>query len=239
MAYNFLGLVNEVNRRLNEVELTSVNFASAGGFYNTAKDSVNSALRHVNHEESNWPWNHVLEEEVLTAGTIRYDYPTDAKVLNMDSFRIRRDADLNVATTKLKSLDYQEYLDKYIDYEYNSSTSKRSLPTHVVRAPSQEFLIIPAPDQDYELDYEYYRNPVSLELYDDVPSVPLEFKHIIVDGAMFYAFQFRGDTQASQIAQQKFEAGVKYMRSLYINRYDYIRSTVVNRRTLSQNNARV
>jgi hypothetical protein len=80
---------------------------------------------------------------------------------------------------------------------------------------------------------------VSLELYDDVPSVPLEFKHIIVDGAMFYAFQFRGDTQASQIAQQKFEAGVKYMRSLYINRYDYIRSTVVNRRTLSQNNARV
>jgi hypothetical protein len=239
MAYNFLGLVNEVNRRLNEVELTSVNFASAGGFYNTAKDSVNSALRHINHEESNWPWNHVLEEEVLTAGTIRYDYPTDAKVLNMDSFRIRRDADLNVATTKLKSLDYQEYLDKYIDYEYNSSTSKRSLPTHVVRAPSQEFLIIPAPDQDYELDYEYYRNPVSLELYDDVPSVPLEFKHIIVDGAMFYAFQFRGDTQASQIAQQKFEAGVKYMRSLYINRYDYIRSTVVDRRTLSQNNARV
>ena len=62
MAYNFLGLVNEVNRRLNEVELTSVNFASAGGFYNTAKDSVNSALRHINHEESNWPWNHVLEE---------------------------------------------------------------------------------------------------------------------------------------------------------------------------------
>ena len=239
MAYNFLGLVNEVNRRLNEVELTSANFASAGGFYNTAKDSVNSALRHINHEESNWPWNHVLEEEVLTAGTIRYDYPTDAKILNMDSFRIRRDADLNVATTKLKSLDYQEYLDKYIDYEYNSSTSKRSLPTHVVRAPSQEFLIIPAPDQDYELDYEYYRNPVSLELYDDVPSVPLEFKHIIVDGAMFYAFQFRGDTQASQIAQQKFEAGVKYMRSLYINRYDYIRSTVVDRRTLSQNNARV
>ncbi len=29
MAYNFLDLVNEVNRRLNEVELTSVNFASA------------------------------------------------------------------------------------------------------------------------------------------------------------------------------------------------------------------
>jgi len=231
MAYNFLGLVNEVNRRLNEVELTSSNFATASGFYNTAKDAVNASLRHINHEESNWPWNHVLEEEILTAGTTRYDYPADAKTLDMNSFRIKRDADLNVSTTKLKSLDYQEYLDKYIDYEYNSSTNVRSVPSFIVRAPSQEFLVVPSPDQDYELVYEYYRNPVALELYDDVPSVPLEFKHIIVDGAMFYAYQFRADTQASQIAQGKFETGIKYMRSLYINRYDYIRSTVITHST--------
>ena len=231
MAYNFLGLVNEVNRRLNEVELTSSNFATASGFYNTAKDAVNASLRHINHEESNWPWNHVLEEEILTAGTTRYDYPADAKTLDMNSFRIKRDADLNVSTTKLKSLDYQEYLDKYIDYEYNSSTNVRSVPSFIVRAPSQEFLVVPSPDKDYELVYEYYRNPVALELYDDVPSVPLEFKHIIVDGAMFYAYQFRSDTQASQIAQGKFETGIKYMRSLYINRYDYIRSTVISHST--------
>jgi hypothetical protein len=231
MAYNFLGLVNEVNRRLNEVELTSSNFATASGFYNTAKDAVNASLRHINHEESNWPWNHVLEEEILTAGTTRYDYPADAKTLDMNSFRIKRDADLNVSTTKLKSLDYQEYLDKYIDYEHNSSTNVRSVPSFIVRAPSQEFLVVPSPDKDYELVYEYYRNPVALELYDDVPSVPLEFKHIIVDGAMFYAYQFRADTQASQIAQGKFETGIKYMRSLYINRYDYIRSTVISHST--------
>ena len=229
MAYNFLGLVNEVNRRLNEVELSSSNFATASGFYNTAKDAVNASLRHINHEESNWPWNHVLEEEVLTAGTTRYDYPTDAKLIDMNSFRIKKDDSLSVGTTKLKSMDYQEYLDKYIDYEYNSSSDMQSLPRHVIRAPSQEFLIVPTPDQDYELVYEYYRNPVSLELYDDVPSVPLEFKHIIVDGAMFYAYQFRADTQASQIAQGKFEQGIKYMRSLYINRYDYVRSTVLTR----------
>jgi hypothetical protein len=33
MATTFLQLVNQVNRRLNEVELTSTNFASATGFY--------------------------------------------------------------------------------------------------------------------------------------------------------------------------------------------------------------
>lgn len=233
MAYNFLSLVNEVNRRLNEVELSSANFATAGGFYNTAKDAVNASLRHINHEESNWPWNHVLEEEILTAGTTRYDYPSDTKIIDMNSFRIKRDDTLGVGTVKLKSLDYQEYLDKYIDYEYNSSTNVRTVPTYIVRAPSQEFLVVPTPDKAYELIYEYYRNPVALELHDDVPSVPLEFKHIIVDGAMFYAYQFRADTQASQIAQGKFESGIKYMRSLYINRYDYIRSTVINHNTTS------
>ena len=233
MAYNFLGLVNEVNRRLNEVELTSSNFATASGFYNTAKDAVNASLRHINHEESNWPWNHILEEETLTAGVTRYDYPTDAKLIDMNSFRIKKDTTLNVSTTKLKSMDYQEYLDNYVDYEYNSGSDMQTLPRHVVRAPSQEFIILPTPDKAYELVYEYYRNPVSLELYDDVPSVPLEFKHIIVDGAMFYAYQFRADTQASQIAQGKFETGIKYMRSLYINRYDYVRSTVLTRSSSS------
>lgn len=239
MAYNFLGLVNEINRRLNEVELSSSNFATATGFYNTAKDAVNSAIRHVNHEEYKWPWNHVTEEDILTTGTLRYGYPSDAKLLDMNSFRIRRDADLNVETIKLKPMDYQEYLDKYIDYEYNTSSSKRSVPKFVVRAPSQEFLILPTPDKDYELDYEYYRNPVELELYDDVPSVPLEFKHIIVDGAMFYAYQFRGDAQASQVAQQKFQEGIKYMRSLYINSYDYIRSTVIQKNTSYFTNMKV
>ena len=229
MAYNYLGLVNEVNRRLNEVELSSSNFDTAAGFYSSAKDAVNASLLHINHEEYNWPWNHILEEETLTAGVTRYDYPTDAKLIDMNSFRIKKDDALNVSTTKLKSMDYQEYLDNYVDYEYNTGSDLQDLPRHVARSPSQEFLVVPTPDKDYEIVYEYYRNQVSLELHDDVPTVPIEFKHIIVDGAMFYAYQFRADTQASQIAQGKFESGIKYMRSLYINRYDYVRSTMITR----------
>ena len=41
MAYDYLGLVNDVNRRLNEVELTSSNFASAVGEYSMIKDDAN------------------------------------------------------------------------------------------------------------------------------------------------------------------------------------------------------
>ena len=42
MAYDYIGLVNDVNRRLNEVELTSTNFATATGEYSMIKDAVNA-----------------------------------------------------------------------------------------------------------------------------------------------------------------------------------------------------
>ena len=227
MAYNFLELVNEINRRLNEVELNTTTFPTAIGFYQTAKDAVNSSIRHINHEEFSWPWNHREEEEVLSAGIVRYSYPEDAKLINMDSFRIKKNTTLNVETKKLKSMDYQEYLDNYVDHEYNTSTNIRTVPRNIIRTPSQEFIFYPCPDKAYEVVYEYYQNPVSLSLHSDVPSVPKEFQHVIVDGAMFYAYQFRGDTQSAQISQQKFEQGIKYMRSLYINRYDYLRSSMI------------
>jgi hypothetical protein len=210
MAYNYLELVNEVNRRLNEVELTSSTFPTAKGFYQTAKDAINSSIRHINHEEYSWPWNHREEEEVLTAGIVRYSYPEDVKLINMNSFRIKKNTTLNVETRKLVIMDYQEYLDNHVDHEYNSNTTIRSTPRFIVRTPSQEFVVLPNPDKAYELVYEYYQNPVSLSLHSDVPSIPKEFQHVIVDGAMYYAYQFRGDVQGSQLARYKI-----YEKSIY------------------------
>ena len=169
------------------------------------------------------------EEETLSAGVVRYPYPEDAKLIDEKSFRLKRNDTLSIETKKLKSLDYQEYLDRYIDHEYNTSTGIRGVPNYVIRTPSQEFIFIPTPDKAYELVYEYYQNPVILEIATDVPTIPQEFRHVIVDGAMYYAFQFRGDTQNSQLSQNKFKEGIKYMRSIYINRYEYIRSTVIDR----------
>ena len=227
MAYTYLSLVNDLNRRLNEVELTSSNFASATGFYSLAKDSINASLRHINQEEFEWPWNHVEETEVLVAGETRYSVPYDSKTINMNTFRIKRDSDLNVETVKLKVLSYEEWLDKYADSEYNSSTNIRTVPTHVVRTPSRELIFYPVPDKAYEVVYEYYTLSYDLELHGDVPTLPEQYKYVIVDGAMYYAYQFRGDTQASQESLAKFTQGIKQLRSLNINRNEYLRDTRV------------
>ena len=226
MAYNYLELVNDVNRRLNEVELTSSNFATATGYYSFAKDSVNSAIRHIQQEEFEWPWNHVEETETLTAGTVRYSYPYDAKTINMNSFRIKRSDSLNIGTIKLKIMSYEEYLEKYIDNEYN--TDDKGTPTHIIRTPSREYIIYPNPDKAYELVYEYYTVATDLELHSDVPNLPEEYRYLIIDGAMFYVYQFKGDMQASSVAGQKFSQSLKNLRSLHINRTDYVRDTRVH-----------
>jgi len=238
MAYNFLGLVNDINRKLNEVELTSANFASANGFYSTAKDAINSSIRHINQSQFEWPFNHVEQEETLTPGTIRYAYPADAKTIDFDSFRIKRNSTFGNTTQKLSIMAYEDYLEEYLDDEYNTSnTSIRSLPQRVFRTPDQKFGVHPSPDKAYELVYEYYRLPVDLENATDVPALPEQFRSIIVDGAMYYAYTFRGNTQDATLHLQKFEDGIKNMRTLYINRYDYVRDTRVVRNISS--NARV
>ena len=71
MAYDYLGLVNDVALRLNETQLTSLNFDSATGFYPTIKEAINSSIRHINQAHFFWPYNHNTEEVELEAGVSR------------------------------------------------------------------------------------------------------------------------------------------------------------------------
>ena len=228
MAYDFLGLVNDVNGRLNEVPLTTANFATSTGYYTFTKEAINSAIRHINQEEFEWPWNHREEEIVLSAGYSRYPYPLDAKTINMNTFRIKRDATLGNSTVKLKNMSYEEYLDKYVDNEYNSASSNRNVPEYIVRTPSRELILVPTPDKAYELVYEYYQLGYDLVLHNDIPTLPESYRNVIVDGAMYYVYQFRSDTQMASLSQQRFADGIKYLRSQHINRTDYIRDRRVH-----------
>lgn len=229
MAYNFLGLVNDVNRRLNEVELTSANFAAAKGFYSQAKDAVNASILDINQQQFEWPFNYVEQEETLVAGTTRYAFPSDARSVDMDSFRIKKNDTLDADTVKLKVLTYEDYLSRFIDQEYNTDTALRDVPSYVFRAPGLEFGVVPAPDQAYELVYEYYTTSVELQNATDVPSIPEIYRHVIIEGAMYHAYMFRSNEQAATIAKDKFEKGIKNMRTILMNRYEYVRSGMIQR----------
>lgn len=229
MAYDFLGLVNDVNKRVNEVALTEATFASASGYYDSAKEAVNAALRQINHEQFEWPFNHITAEEYLVANVTRYSMPSDCKTVDMDSFRIKGSTTLGNTTSRLKIMSYENYLDQYVDQEYNSETSKHSLPSFVFRTPDMQYGLVPVPDKAYEIVYEYYRLPTDLVNATDVPTVPEQFRSLLVDGAMYYVYLFRGNTQDATLSMEKFTKGIEQMRTIYINRTDYVRGTEIVR----------
>jgi hypothetical protein len=228
MAYDFLGLVNDVNKKLNEVNLTSVNFADAGGFYSDVKNAVNNSIRQINTQEFNWPFNHVTKNLVLTPEVVRYNYEADAKSVSFNTFRIRGDNTLGNNTTGLFPIDYEEYLAKFSDMEYRPSNYK-SIPRNVFRTPEMKFGIFPPPDKAYTLDYEYYMLPVELDLWDDAPTIPEMFRYVIFSGAMIEGYLFRGDKEASAMAAKNFVDGIDDMRKILINRLEYARSTQIIR----------
>jgi hypothetical protein len=226
MAYNFLSLVNEVGARLNEVQLTSANFATASGFYSDMKNAVNAAIRDINHDQYNYPFNHNTIEVYLEAGIARYPLPENAKLVDYETVRILRDDTLNVQTSILKRIQYEEYINKYLDDEINTNVTGE-VPKYIAKTQSNEFVIAPKPDKEYTLELEYFMHPADLVLFDDVPTIPEQFKHVIIDGAMYHAYMFRDNQQSAQLSEQKFNDGVKSLRSLLVNNYVHVYDTRV------------
>jgi hypothetical protein len=157
----------------------------------------------------------------------------------MDSFRIKASVALSNNTSKLRIMSYEDYLDKHVDQEYATAGTNSGVPSYIVRTPDMAFAVVPAPDKAYELVYEYYRLPVDLSSATDVPNVPEQFRSVIIDGAMYYAYLFRGNTQDATLMQEKFSRGIKQMRTIYINRTDYVRTTYIDRQQSSRGYIRI
>jgi hypothetical protein len=123
MAESYLTLTNKVLARLNEVELTSVNFTSSRGIQTQTKSAINDAIRYINQREFNYPFNHATYSQTLTAGVVRYSIPSTAKSLDYDTFRIVKDSSLGSTGGRLKSVNYKEYVNSHITQEDEVETS--------------------------------------------------------------------------------------------------------------------
>ena len=225
MSYNFLSLTNEVCRRLNETELTSSNFDSATGFYSQIKDSINASVRDINQKHFNWPFNHNTDDLTLTAGELRYPLPENSKFADFSTVRLQRNTALGVGSAvHLKQLSYDEYIDRFIDQEFETDTTKGQAPEYVIRSQDGDIIFAPMPDKAYTVEYEFFMFPADLSSHDDVPTIPFRFKHTIVDGAMYHAYMFRDNLESASLALNKFDDGVKYMRTLLVNENVYARA---------------
>ena len=225
MAYDYLGLSNDVLNRMNEVELTTATFSSARGFQIQCKNAVNDAINYINSREYGWPFTHATQTQTLVSGQTRYTIPTGTQSVDYETFRISKDNTLGVAGVTLRIIDYKEYVDRYIDQE--STTGVGGVPIYVFRTPDNNYGLYPYPDKAYELKFEYFSRPTVLVNATDVPTIPEQFRQTIVDGATAYGYQYRGESQQYGINFARFEEGIKHMQSILLNRTDYVRSTYI------------
>tara|TARA_R110001592_G_scaffold234589_1_gene492162 strand:- start:103 stop:1041 length:939 start_codon:yes stop_codon:yes gene_type:complete len=126
MAESYLTLTNKVISKLNEVALTSANFTSARGIQIQCQDAINEAIRYINQTDYNYPFNHATANQTLTAGVVRYSLPSSTKVVDYNTFRLVKDSDLSSSGGKLKLLNYNDYIDKYITQEDEISSTTLS-----------------------------------------------------------------------------------------------------------------
>ena len=109
------------------------------------------------------------------------------------------------------------------------------VPRNIVRTPDNNFLLYPYPDKEYTLTFDYYTFPSDLSAHGDITTIPDRFAPVVIDGATAFVYQYRGEMQQYQLNFSRFEQGIKNMQSLLINKYDYVRSTMIVRPRSSVN----
>ena len=231
----YIQLVNDLLIEVNEVEIPETDFASCVGIWRHAKKAINNALRDIESDQHFWPFNYTEGAQTLTAYTTNYAAPDDMKIIDFDTFSLGPPAtDAGEETfTDLTHLSYEEWIKEHRDRDKmivrNSTGGSR--PRYVVSLPSGQFALSPPPDKDYVLTYDYYKSLVVLSDKNDTCSVPEQFEHVIIAGALSWFNLFLDDTaQSNYIKKNLYEPSLKKMRTILINNdfevFEYRRKTL-------------
>ena len=223
----YINLVNELLRRLNEVEISEVDFATTKNVQSLAKDAINSSIREILQDAQEWPFTLVTYQHTLSSGTNTYDFPADYSKADWETFYLTSAEGAH--PTHLPSISYESYISEKRSIDDAAGTSGYGKPTTVYKTQSTKFGVTPPPDASYIIEYSYWKFPADLILSDDVCVIPDRFRHVVLDGAMMYLMHFRSNEQSAQLHADKFKKGIKTMRRLLVDTKDYLRSTVINR----------
>ena len=225
----YVSLVNEVLRRINEVQLDIAGdgFGNVRNVQALAKDAVNSAVREILQKTQEWPFTLTTYTQTLTAGTGVYSFPTDFSKVDWDTFYIKRHSSQNNIPQRLPVISYNDYLRQSRSQDDMGATG---VPTTVYQTQEGKFGVTPTPNDAYEIEYRYWSYPADMVQYDDACIIPDRFNTVIVDGATMYTMRFRANEQSAALHQQKFEAGMDNMRRLLLDSPLYLSSTVISGR---------
>jgi len=210
----YINLVNEALRRINEVTLNSSNFTNnLTGPQAFIKDAVNDALRDIYIDEMQWPFNYAQGTQVLTVGTQFYNLPADYAHVDYKSFYITKNIpDTSVQGKQLFYIDYQFWRDQIKERDDSLVSTGYGIPDNVFRLANDKFGVTTVPDKAYSITFDYWKRFTPLVNFDDTSLVPDRYSGVIKDGVLKYAYLFREDIQQSAVQDERFKKGVSRMR---------------------------
>jgi hypothetical protein len=238
MATTYLQLTNELLREMNEVALTSSNFASAIGIQAHVKDCVNRAYLDIVLEEPQWPFLSVGDSGTTdpmygntyvetVANTRWYELkPASDSILDdygsvdWDNFYLTtvgvtgESAPYTAKNLRFTTVD--EWKDFYRARENadDAEDANGGEPKRVIRSPDgRMFGLSPIPDKIYRVWFYAYTQPTQLSAYGDTIVFPDMYKTVLLSRARYFIHQFKENIQPAALALEEYRRGLKLMKS--------------------------
>ena len=224
----YLEYVNIVLQGINEVPLTSQQFASARGLHQFAKESLNRTYFDM-IQEHKWPWMQSLDastdtlelsgERSIIPATLWTQIPVDNAYKDAIDWSSIYYRDSNEKKYVLRVIDWEQYEDSQ---EYIHEATE---PRYIIQsADGRSMGLLRLPTEDIgKLYYRIWTRPSRFEFSTDVIPMPDIHFNVLVDGAMHHLWSFRGNVEQAQLAYARFEKGLKKMKLKYGNQTTRIR----------------
>ena len=242
MATTYLDLTNEVLRELNEIPLTSANFADAIGLQKFVKDTVNKSIFDIANEEPQLPFFSagvsgstdpfygnvtvatVAGQRFYTLKAGSSSITTDYASIDWDDFYVTT---INVSgetapyvSKGLRFLTLDDWKRYYRDSENEDDANSQNYgePKFVIKSPdSRKFGLSPIPDKVYNIHFYAFVRPTALSAYDDTMVLPEQYSNIVTARMRYYVWQFKESPQQAAFALDDYKKGLKYMKSNLMN----------------------
>jgi len=242
MATTYLDITNEVLRELNEIPLTSANFANAVGLQQFVKDSVNKAIFDIANAEPQLPFFAVGESGetdpfygnvtvATTAGTRWYELKASSSNIANDYASIDWDdfyiTTINVSgesapyvskgLTFMTLADWKRY---YRDAENadDADTQNHGEPKFIIKSPdSRKFGLSPIPDKVYNVHFYAFDKPTKLSAHGDTVIFPEQYVNVITARMRYYVWQFKESPQQAAFALDDYKKELRQMKSNLMN----------------------
>ena len=244
MATTYMTLVNLALGRLNETLLTSASFSSPVGPQLAMQTAVNAAISDICRRYQLWPFNYGKQTFTTQASTAttsgtgaiynEYTPPATVTSIKWNTFGIQRDdtAIPGIVASTLAPIDYNNWATRLRSLDLQMSVGQFSTPKYVIKGDDGNIILSPPPDRVYTVYYDAWSDPAALVNYSDVSVIPDKYNYVIIDGAMYYGYDFRSDQAAQDRAKSKFDAGVgEMLRELVKPATGFQSTQIVNNQT--------